>query len=102
MWWSPSDSIAGRMTEKGTTLTTISRMRCNARRGLTIPASGCREVIGFLLQDNIFERLDDRTPDHSTISRTRRCVDIDTHREVFSRVVGLLAERGLLKGAAVV
>jgi transposase len=54
------------------------------------------------LQDNIFERLDDRTPDHSTISRTRRCVDIDTHREVFSRVVGLLAERGLLKGAAVV
>jgi hypothetical protein len=40
---------------------------------------------GFLLQNNIFERLDERTPDHSTISRTRRCIDIDTHRE-FSRV----------------
>jgi len=42
--------------------------------------------------------LDERTPDHSTISRTRRLMDIDTHREVFSWVLGLLAERGLLKG----
>src|ERR1700736_69272 len=42
--------------------------------------------------------LDERTPDHSTISRTRRLIDIDTHREVFSWVLGLLAERGLLKG----
>ena len=38
------------------------------------------------------------TPDHSTISRTRRLIDIDTHREVFRWVLGLLAERGLLKG----
>ncbi len=42
--------------------------------------------------------LDEGTPDHSTISRTRRLIDIDTHREVFSWVLGLLAERGLLKG----
>jgi transposase len=42
--------------------------------------------------------LDERTPDHSTISRTRRLIDIDTHGEVFSWVLGLLAERGLLKG----
>ena len=42
--------------------------------------------------------LDERTPDHSTISRTRRLIDIDTHREVFTWVLGLLAERGLLKG----
>ena len=43
--------------------------------------------------------LDERTPDHSTISRTRRLMDMDTHREVFSwAVLGLLAERGLLKG----
>src|SRR6202049_1991097 len=27
--------------------------------------------------------LDEQTPDHSTISRTRRLIDIDTHREVF-------------------
>src|SRR6266581_757455 len=42
--------------------------------------------------------LDERTPDHSTISRTRRLIDIDKHREVFAWVLGLLAERGLLKG----
>ena len=42
--------------------------------------------------------LNERTPDHSTISRTRRLIDIDTHREVFAWVLGLLAERGLLKG----
>ncbi len=42
--------------------------------------------------------LNEGTPDHSTISRTRRLIDIDTHREVFTWVLGLLAERGLLKG----
>jgi transposase len=42
--------------------------------------------------------LDERTPDHSTISRTRRLIDIDTHRKVFAWVLALLAERGLLKG----
>src|SRR5438309_248815 len=42
--------------------------------------------------------LDERTPDHSTISRTRRLIDIDTHGEVFAWVLELLAERGLLKG----
>src|ERR1022692_2649118 len=42
--------------------------------------------------------LDEQTPDHSTISRTRRLIDMDRHREVFTWVLGLLAERGLLKG----
>ena len=42
--------------------------------------------------------LDEYTPDHSTISRTRRLIDLDMHREVFSSVLGVLADRGLLKG----
>ena len=42
--------------------------------------------------------LDEQTPDHSTISRTRRLINIDKHREVFAWVLALLAERGLLKG----
>ena len=42
--------------------------------------------------------LEERTPDHSTISRTRRLIDVETHREVFTWVLELLAERGLLKG----
>ena len=42
--------------------------------------------------------LTESTPDHSTISRTRRLIDVETHREVFGWVLGLLADRGLLKG----
>ena len=42
--------------------------------------------------------LDEHTPDHSTISRTRRLIDLETHREVFAWVLSVLADRGLLKG----
>jgi transposase len=42
--------------------------------------------------------LTESTPDHSTISRTRRLIDVETHREVFGWVLGLLADRGLVKG----
>jgi transposase len=35
---------------------------------------------------------------HSTISRTRRLIDLDTHREVFAWALGLSADRGLLAG----
>lgn len=45
--------------------------------------------------------LDERTPDHSTISRTRRLIDVETHRKVFGWVLGLLADRSLLKGKIV-
>src|SRR6516164_4037583 len=45
--------------------------------------------------------LDEDTPDHSTISRTRRLIDLETHREVFGWVLGLLADRGLVKGKRV-
>ena len=37
-------------------------------------------------------------PDHSTISRTRRLIDVETHEAVFHWVLELLAEKGLLKG----
>ena len=39
-----------------------------------------------------------KTPDHSTISRTRRLIDLETHREVFAWALAVLADRGLLKG----
>src|ERR1700691_370812 len=42
--------------------------------------------------------LDENTPDHSTISRTRRLIDLETHREEFAWVLKLLADRGLIKG----
>jgi transposase len=43
----------------------------------------------------------EQTPDHSTISRTRRLIDLETHRAVFSWVLGLLADRGLIQGKRV-
>ena len=43
----------------------------------------------------------DATPDHSTISRNRRLIDLETHQEVFTWVLGVLAEAGLLEGKTV-
>jgi transposase len=43
-------------------------------------------------------RLEKSAPDHTTISRTRRLVDVETHREVFAWILGLLADAGLVKG----
>jgi transposase len=40
--------------------------------------------------------LDEQPPDHSTISRTRRLIDVETHQAVFRWVLELLAEKGLL------
>jgi len=45
--------------------------------------------------------LSDATPDHSTISRTRRPIDLETHQIVFGWVLKVLAEEGLLKGNTV-
>lgn len=45
--------------------------------------------------------LSEQPPDHATISRTRRLIDIETHRAVFGWVLELLAEKGLLKGTTV-
>lgn len=41
------------------------------------------------------------TPSHGTLSRTRRLLDLETHREVFAWILAVLAGRGLLKGRTV-
>ncbi len=45
--------------------------------------------------------LDERTPDHVTISRTRRLMDEATHQEVFGWVLRQVARAGLLKGKTI-
>ena len=45
--------------------------------------------------------LDERTPDHVTISRTRRLIDAATHQRIFSWVLERLAENGLVKGKTI-
>src|SRR5207237_1239234 len=68
---------------------------------------GAERGIAWRLADSLALRrfvgiaLDEYTPDHSTISRTRRLIDLDTHREVFAWVLGMLADRGPLKGKGI-
>jgi transposase len=49
-----------------------------------------REFVGIPLNEG--------APDHTTISRTRRLIDLETHRQVFGWVLELLAGAGLVKG----
>ena len=49
-----------------------------------------REFLGYSLAD--------ATPDHSTVSRNRRLIDLQTHQEVFTWVLQVLAQGGLLRG----
>ena len=52
-----------------------------------------REFLGLKLSES--------PPDHSTISRTRRLIDMETHEAVFSWVLKQLAESGLVKGKTI-
>ena len=45
--------------------------------------------------------LDEKTPDHVTISRTRRLIDAETHQRIFSWVLERLAQAGLIKGKTI-
>jgi transposase len=45
--------------------------------------------------------LDERTPDHVTISRTRRLIDAETHQRIFLWVLERLAQGGLIKGKTI-
>ena len=45
--------------------------------------------------------LPEAPPDHSTISRTRRVIDLETHEAVFSWMLQRLAEAGQVKGKTV-
>ena len=45
--------------------------------------------------------LDEETPDHSTISRTRRLYWLETHQAVFRWVIRVLAREGLIQGQTI-
>jgi transposase len=51
---------------------------------------GLRQFLGYELTEG--------TPDHSSISRTRRLMSVETHRTVFQWVLGVLAKEKVLKG----
>jgi transposase len=45
--------------------------------------------------------LTEQTPDHSTISRTRRLLPVETHKAVFRWFVRVLGEEGLIEGQTI-
>jgi transposase len=45
--------------------------------------------------------LDENTPDHVTISRTRRLIDGETHQRIFTWVLERLAQGGLIRGKTI-
>lgn len=54
---------------------------------------GLRDFLGF--------NLSEATPDHSTISRTRRLIAMEAHQEIFGWVLKQIAQAGLVKGTTV-
>lgn len=52
-----------------------------------------REFLGLTLSEV--------PPDHSTISRNRRLIDVETHQEVFAWVLSVLGKEGLLRGQTI-
>ena len=60
-----------------------------------------RAADSFALRDFLGVGLDSTPPDHSTISRTRRLIDLETHRAVFTWVLQCLSTAGLVKGKTI-
>ena len=65
----------------------------DSERGIAWRASDSLSIRSF-----VRIALDETVPDHSTISRTRRLIDVETHQAVFQWVLAVLAELKLLKG----
>jgi len=60
-----------------------------------------RTADSFSLRKFLGYSLTEETPDHSTISRTRRLYWVETHKAVFRWVVKILVQAGLLSGQTV-
>jgi len=68
----------------------------DSERGIAWRASDSLSIRSF-----VRIALDESVPDHSTISRTRRLMDVETHQAVFQWVLAVLAEKKLLKGTTI-
>jgi transposase len=60
-----------------------------------------RAADSFALRDFLGFGLEHPPPDHSTISRTRRLIDLETHRSVFTWILQVLATADLVKGQTI-
>ena len=68
----------------------------NAERGIA-----WRAADSLALRDFLGLALTEAPPDHSTISRTRRLIALETHQAVFTWVMQCLGGAGLIKGKTI-
>ena len=68
----------------------------NSERAIAWRVADSMSVRAFLDLDP-----EETPPNHFTLSRTRRRIDVETHGEVFCWVLGQLAEAGLVRGKTV-
>jgi transposase len=68
----------------------------DSERGIAWRAADSLALRGFLGPG-----LDEIPPEHSTISRTRRLIDLETHRAVFTWILQVLATADLIKGKTI-
>ena len=60
-----------------------------------------RTADSLALRDFLGLAITEATPEHSTISRTRRLIDVETHQAVFTWVLQKMADAGLVKGKTI-
>ncbi len=68
----------------------------DSERGIAWRTADSLALRGFLGLD-----LEETPPEHSTISRTRRLIDLETHRAVFTWILQVLATADLVKGKTI-
>jgi transposase len=68
----------------------------DSERGIAWRAADSLSIRKFLGYD-----LSEQTPDHSTVSRTRRLYAVETHRAVMQWVLKILRKHGLARGQSV-
>jgi transposase len=70
--------------------------RIDSERGI---AWRCSDSLA--LRDFLSCGIEECPPDHSTVSRTRRLIDVETHEAVFGWVLRVLGESGLVRGKTI-
>jgi len=68
----------------------------DSERGIAWRAADSLSIRAFLRI-----ALDESVPDYSTVSRTRRLLDVETHELVFVWLLEMLAEHGLVRGRTI-
>src|SRR6267378_6029049 len=68
----------------------------DAERGIAWRCADSLSLKSFLGYE-----LTQMTPDHSTVSRTRRLMDLETHGQVFTWMLQVLAKHGLIDGKTI-